>query len=248
MGPMDKEPGLRTSLRTAWGIGLSLLLLLLGSPSASGIPGPDPQPYAASGFQLIFKDLDTGEKVSSLRFERSDGWDFGDRAAYGCTWVEFFRARHEVFEIHFERVTGTGWLQINDKYGPEVEGGPSDPLCGDGLRGPTEVWDGTDHFPHGTQIDFYRRGEPLVTLNLNRVTECDPGYWVPGDEPGEAWLWWDDDGPTNDGHHELDCGGGPIEPVPVVRAIVKHVARGIGYCTRDHLGGDTCTEPTGAGP
>ena len=218
-------------------IGL-VIALIAGFPlPARGLPGEDadhPRRY----FDILVRHQDTGEQIGSERFRWGKGWDFGDRPqGYRCAWVEFFRAGIELFEIHFERAQG--WAKIIDRFGPESDA-TKDRLCGKGSEGPVR-FDGSDHFPHGTLMDFTRNGSPLVTLNLH-ADECASGYWTPGDEPGEAWLWWDEDGPTNDGHHELDCGGGPTEPVPVVRAYVKKAAPGIEYCSEDSLAGDRCTD------
>jgi hypothetical protein len=106
---------------------------------------------------------------------------------------------------------------------------------------PTKVrFDGSDHFPHGTALTVARAGTPIAKLRLHR-TMCARAYWTPGDEPGEAWLWWDQDGPTSDGHHMLDCGGGDHDPKPVARAIVSLVATDLSVCTKDSMDGDICS-------
>jgi hypothetical protein len=184
----------------------------------------------------------------STRFTFTDGWDFGDRIGYRCAWVEWFRGQNERFEVHYEMVTDYPVpAEINDLFGAEVGGDQAYlSLCGDGLPDNTVpvVWDDSDHFPHmihpGDGIAFSERGVPLldaqgtpVFLDLTH-DQCSKSYWVPGDEAGEAWLWWDKDGPTfshSPGEGELPCGGGPGEPVAVVRLSVRNADPDIGYCT-----------------
>lgn len=198
------------------------------------------------GFDIFFVEIDAGaeRKYDTVTFDETQGWDFGDRNGYNCAWAEFYQGTDERFEVHFERVpTYDPGIIVNDRYGDEAPDGPDiTALCGDGVvRDPTDPrWDRSDHFPHGTMITVYEDGTEIATLDLQR-DECAKGYWVAGDEPGEAWLWWDADGPTDNGHHELECGGGPNNPVAVLRATVQNVDDGLGYCVLDDLDGDLCT-------
>ncbi len=88
---------------------------------------------------------------------------------------------------------------------------------------------------------FYRDAQPIATLDYHDEM-CTNGYWTPGDEPGEAWLWWDVDGPQDMMPGMGDCNGGPAEPVAVVRAFVMHRAPGVGVCVEDALDGDMCVD------
>lgn len=226
---------------------------------ATAVPGPDTD----IGPAVEFFDINVNEILaaplphdlySSTRFLTADGWDFGDRHAYHCAWVEFFRDGAVLFEVHYELVADYPVpVEINDRNGWELADPEIAPLCGDGV-GPGEnsapLHDGSDHFPHGTALDFYLNDAQIATIDYGLVEPggCDRGYWTPGDEPGEAWLWWDEDGPLNDGHHDLDCGGGAGEPVAVVRAYVQHMTPGVGVCTEDSLDGDQCTGVTSPPP
>ena len=241
----------------------ALWLLSLTIP-ASGLPGLD-QANAPTSFTIVIESKNPAIGPSAHRvydrrpFTRSTpGWDFGDREGYACAFVEYFGAGGNLlFAINFERVktpeveANPYAVMLNDRGGMEVSdpqrsGGPrgpaapigSDDLCGSG-RGLSVPFDGTDHFPHGTMLEFTRNGNPLVDLHLHK-NHCAKGYWTPGDEAGEAWLWWDQDGPTNDGHGDLNCNGGPGEPRAVVRAWVERLAPSVAVCTEDTLDGDWC--------
>lgn len=210
-------------------------------------PGPEP---TAPDFDIfvdeVLKNGQLGQEYDRTHFDTALGWDFGDRAAYSCAWVEFFSAGAEQFEVHYELLPyqSPPVLEINDKNGAEVH--PDrliSPLCGDGIGPATSItFDGSDHFPHGTALIFFKDSQPLVTLDYYREP-CAKGYWTPGDEPGEAWLWWDQDGPQETMPGMADCTGGPGAPVPVVRAYVKNAVAGVTYCTEDDLDGDLCTLP-----
>ncbi len=222
----------------------------LDSPVRVLKPGPEPGSRDFDIFvDTVTKDGSPKTQYDITYFDTALGWDFGDRAAYSCAWVEFYSAGVEQFEVHYELTPyiAPPILEIEDHYGIEVH--PDSligPLCGDGIGPATSMpWDGTDHFPHGTQLDFFLDGQPLVTLDYHREM-CSRGYWTPGDEPGEAWLWWDQDGPQSMMPGMDDCTGGPGAPVPVMRAYVKNAGAGVTYCTRDELSGDWCnfTVPT----
>lgn len=126
--------------------------------------------------------------------------------------------------------------------------------CGLPAGGGAAAWDGSDHFPHHTHFHFFKNGAELLRPNVDPALgilplhreDCALGYWTPGDEAGEAWLWWDEDGPESNGHHALDCNGGGAEPIPLVRAFVTHMAVGMGVCTHDDLDGSRCSGVTPA--
>jgi uncharacterized protein (TIGR03437 family) len=207
-------------------------------------PGPDPD---VNSFDIFTRELPRigGTEYDRTHFDTALGWDWGVRAAYSCAYVEFIQGGQILFEVHYEMVAGYPTsIEINDNAGA---GEPVDGTvgsCGDGIGPEASIThDGTDHFPHGTTLEFSRDDQPLVTLDYNDDM-CAQGYWTPGDQAGEAWLWWDEDGPqdTMPGMH--DCGGGPGEPVSVVRAFVQNVAPGVTVCTTDMLSGDLCTGQT----
>lgn len=275
--PISPNPDRRRSLRSIGGAirlmrrllpAVGAVWLLSLTIPASGLPGFDHANVPRS-FTIVVESRNpeigpSAHKVyDMLDFTRSTpGWDFGDREAYRCAFVEYFGAGGNLlFAINFERirtpeiVANPYAVMLNDRGGmersdPQGSGrrsrgsrGPltpigSDDLCGSG-RGLSVPFDGTDHFPHGTMLEFTRNGNPLVDLHLHR-NHCAKGYWTPGDEPGEAWLWWDEDGPTNDGHGDLNCSGGPGEPRAVVRAWVERLAPSVAVCTEDSLDGDWC--------
>ncbi len=214
-------------------------------------PGPDPE---VGSFDLIIREA---VGPASVTFDRTHfdtsfptGWDWGLRQAYSCAYVEHFTDAALDFEVHYEVVRDyPGSIQIvDDANAREAVNGSLGP-CGDGLGPAASMdFDGTDHFPHGTAFAFYRGSEQIAGIDYHDDA-CARSYWTPGDEAGEAWLWWDADGPTNDGHMELDCGGGPGEPVPLVRAFVQHLVDGVDVCTEDTLDGDLCTAiPPVTGP
>jgi hypothetical protein len=232
---------------------LSLAAVVMSAQPAGGIPGPETNP--PTFFEINVNELLEAplphDMYSSTRFLTADGWDFGDRAAYSCAWVEFFEAGAELFEVHYEMVANYPIpIEINDRDGEEAPDPEIASLCGDGSgAGANITHDGSDHFPHGTSLDFFLGGVQVATIDygLKEPGDCDRGYWTPGDEPGESWLWWDEDGPQDlMPGHPLDCGGGPVEPVPVVRAYVQNMASGVGVCTRDEMDGDMCLGNTPA--
>lgn len=184
-----------------------------------------------------------------LRFPLTGtGWDFGDRVAYTCAWVEWFQGQNEKVEIAFHGVGDyPGFFQLNDKYGAEIPDGtimPDGRTLNDWCLDESGVtrradfrWDGSDHFPHmihpGDGIDIYQDGEIVQHLELS-TGACEKLYPVPGDEPGEVWLWWDEDGPTfshGPGDGDLGCNGGPVEPVAVMQIEPRFADPDIGYCT-----------------
>jgi hypothetical protein len=216
--------------------------------------GPDPD-WVPSEFSIVFSGQPPDEpleRFDMLSFVRATGWDFGDREGYECATLEYVENGAVTIEITFERVLVPGqdanYVEINDRYGVENSDpqAPPSPDLGDHCGLPAGVGqhhprlhDGSDHFPHHTMLHFMRGGVEFASLDLMR-DDCANGYWTPGDEAGEAWLWWDDDGPRNDGHHDLACGGGPEEPQAVLRAWVTKADEGITFCTMDSLAGDMC--------
>ncbi len=216
---------------------LAVCSLGLGiGPVALAGPGPDPD---VGSFEIFTSS--GGSDYDRTFFDVSQGWDWGLRHAYSCAYVEFFQGGQLLFEVHYELVPGyPQHIEINDTAaaGEPVNGslGP----CGDGLGpGASMPFDGSDHFPHGTMFTFYRDAQPVATLDYHDEM-CTRGYWTPGDEPGEAWLWWDEDGPQSMMPEMEDCNGGPGEPVAVVRAYVQNLGPGVGVCVEDALDGDMC--------
>lgn len=260
-------------------------LLLLASP-ALAVPsddttGPEPPVVDAHGvvknwfnIEITAANLPLGHQndpgvIKERRvehFEMIDGWDFGDRAAYSCAWVEYFQGTDEKFEVHFDAVSDyPNFVEINDRWGREANDG--DPIYTfPNLRAFCQATssaqytdvvnpktgavtkrffhDGTDHFPHmihdGDGIQFYQDGQPMLDPQGDPVfmplqqPSCSKLYYVPGDEPGEVWLWWDEDGPTfshGPGEGDLNCGGGPLEPVALIRVGVSQADPDVGWCT-----------------
>ena len=257
-GPKPKS----NRFTTALSVFASALILTTAATVVSALPGPDP---ASGPFEIIVsKPIDVNnvkgaeEIMDRLVLQRTDGWDGGDREGYSCAYVEFYDDGL-AFEVTFEQLLpefgGTDWVKINDKNAPDsndnVKGDPRGDYCG--AEQNMFPFDGSDHFPHlihaGDGLTFFRDGSEIARLDLAEGS-CDDSYWVPGDQPGEAWLWWDEDGPTGSHNHQendLACGGGPIEPVPVLRAYVNFAEPDIDYCTHG-AHGDTCTFETEPDP
>ena len=212
---------------------LACLLLLLPI-TAQADPGPDPPRYHRD-FEIFFRDIPTHEVLYRVPFAVSQGWDFGDRAGYSCAWAEHYTSGALDFVAAFDRVGDYSALEVNDRYGHESQN-----VCAPGGQDGHAPFDGVDHHPHGTTITVYRDGLEIAALDLEQG-RCDKGYWSPGDEPGEAWLWWDADGPTETMPGLADCSGGPGEPVPVLRAMVTVPGPGITVCTADRMDGDMCS-------
>jgi hypothetical protein len=221
----------------------------LGTDGSSSVVVGD---VAGNGyFQLMMVARDskvrsevTVAATDRTTFDFADGWDFGDRIAYSCAWVEFYQGQNEEFEIAYHAVGDyPGYLEINDKYGAETE--PDTTVFADGRtlqdvcleesgvrnRSDFRFDDRSGHFPHGTDLVFYRDGGEIARINYDLNT-CGHLYWVAGDEPGEAWLWWDEDGASDKNEHgDGLCDGGPMEPVALVQAEVRSADSDIGYCT-----------------
>lgn len=222
----------------------AFLVAQIPTTTARGIPGRElgSPPFSIS--TIGQPDINTRFEDKTA-FDTAAGWDFGDRSAYACAWAEFYRGTSELFEVHYELVAGyTFPLGLSDSDGAESADAEIESLCGDGIGpGPSIVWDGSDHFPHGTALRFFDAGKLVAEIDYER-DDCSKIYWTPGNEPGEAWLWWDPDGPENNGHHALNCGGLGAPPQPIVRAFTKHLAAKISVCTVDSLAGDICSRTT----
>jgi hypothetical protein len=186
-------------------------------------------------------------------FTRADGWDFGDREGYRCAFVERFDAQGNLlFKVEFEQnLDYPVPMSILDHGGMETgDGGvPHNPtdICGSVPGVNENRWLHTpateDHFPHHTHQHLFVNGveDPTALIDLHR-DDCSRGYWTPGDEPGEAILWWDEDFPehTHPGSDPLPCGGGGEEPEAVAHMLVIPVAANAGVCTHDELDGSRC--------
>ena len=210
--------------------------LLLAAPTLA-VRGPEP---GSPDFFLIFTNLDTRERLNVLSFDTATGWDFGDRAAYKCAWTEHFTNGNGLdFYVAFTRMAEAPYMQVNDKYGAEAANECVHPDTGEIVpRSEVNITlQGEDHLPHlvheGDGFTFFRNGQQFEYLDL-AVGQCADSYWVPGDEAGEAILWWDPDGPTSshqEGVNDLPCGGGPQEPFATIHAQVVPVASNLRFCT-----------------
>jgi hypothetical protein len=242
-------------LTTALSVLASALILTTAATVVSALPGPD----GVSGpFEIIIsKPIDVNDRngleeiMDRIVLQRTDGWDGGDREGYRCASVEFYDDGL-AFEVTFEQLRpefgGADWVKINDKNAPDSNDNLKGDLRGDycGSEENMFAFDESDHFPHlihaGDGLTFFRGGSQIARLDLTQGS-CEDAYWVPGDEPGEAWMWWDEDGPTGSHNHQendLGCGGGPIEPIPVLRAYVNLAEPDVEYCTHS-AHEDVCT-------
>ena len=222
----------------------AVVLLAAFVPASPGgaIPGPDPASEHPTFSIFTYRAKGERNRVwyGGAGFTRGNpGWDFGDRFRYSCAWAEYFDAGQLLFTVTIQAVEGSRTI-VNDKYGLEDESSETNPACPTATM--TAAFDGSDHFPHHTALTFSRAGQAFARLDLMR-RNCSRSYWTPGDEAGEAWLWWDRDGPTFDGHHHLDCYGGHGEPRPVARAFVTVFAADVVVCTEDSLDGARCSSP-----
>lgn len=193
-------------------------LIVAGIASqASALPGIDPG-NAPSRFQVFVRDLRDRVIYERLDFARSNGWDFGDRTAYSCAWVEYVSGGQIQFRIDFELVIGSeyraGTLELNDKNGIEEHPDGRTP-CGDGVGfGPNLRQDGSVFVPgSGATFSLTRNGSSLTTFTLPAVSAAnDESFWSPGNDAGEAYLW------------HVEAGE---EPAPILRATVTAVASGV---------------------
>ena len=225
------------------------LVLLMATVAVTG--GPENR-----GDFDIFVDEVQGlnREYDRTTYDTAQGWDFGDRAAYACAFVEHFTGGALDFEMHLELFDDyPAPIEINDRNGQESQEGTF--TCGDGIgKGTNLVYSEAeygDHFPHGTDLVFYRDvdGDGFVDDEFARIvyseTPCGQAYWTPGNEAGEAVLWWDEDGAADQLEHgDGLCGGGPGEAIAVAVTDIQDVAAGVGYCVLDSMDGDLCVGVT----
>jgi hypothetical protein len=224
-------------------------VLCLGIGAVQAIPGPDPRDeHSVFNIEITARD----HRVSArdiTRFRERIGWDFGDRAAYRCAWVEFFMSRKRLFVVRYKAVSDyTGdLLEINDRYGMERPDPAIDDRCWGGDNPSNFVHDGSDHFPHGTSLVFRDSATGREIGRVDYPNQCTHLYWTPGNQAGEAWLWWDEDGPEDKFEHgDGLCGGGSMEPIAVVQAKARNLASGIKACVMNAMEGDLCRSTSGA--
>lgn len=253
----------------------------MSAAPAYALYGPETQDPNHPIFELNFEETSTPvTQYDALHFDSRHGWDFEDRDGYECANVATYDANDNLeMLVEFEQskdylsAASGSTFRINDHWGQENEGPyanypPRD--CGNELHNDpnNSRWapSGEDHFPHynmmmaemnGDPVTIYRDGVVDATLTADLTaelvnTDCDRGYWTPGDEPGELVLWWDADFPEHamEGGDPLNCGGGGNEPVPVARMFFPFLASNMGVCISDMdaPGGQTCsgmTEPPG---
>jgi hypothetical protein len=201
--------------RVAVLLALTSLLVGLAAP-AQALPGIDP-PSAANRFEIFLRDLQAHEMFERLAFQRSDGWDFGDRTGYACAWVEYQTGGRIQFRIDFQLVVGSeyqaGSLQINDRNG--LEGRDGAVPCGSTSSRTNNLQaDGSAFVPNsGVTFTVASNGSVLTTYTLPAVSATsNESFWSPGNDPGEAYLWRAEPGET---------------PTPVLRATVTPVATGV---------------------
>ncbi|HEY7661442.1 MAG TPA: hypothetical protein VIC58_12690 [Actinomycetota bacterium] len=186
---------------------VAVLALAIATTPATGVPGPDPQ-NAPNDFQIFITGTHLGETemFEELNFSRANGWDFGDREAYRCAYVEYIVGGQIQFEISFERLAVPGhegnYIVINDKDGWESgEGGfpDSSDNCGMPPGAGPRSHDGSPMVPGGASFTVHKGGAPLVTYNLPATTAVNAeSFWSVGDEPGEAYLWYVEEGEADD--------------------------------------------------
>jgi len=231
-------------------------LLTLAVGTAQAIPGPDPADGEPS-FQIFISassDPNTAPPEADAdrtTFSETGGWDFGDRTAYSCAYVEFFESNSKLFEITYKAVSDYhGFLQINDKFGQQTVDDPdAKATCWGDDDAQTFVHDGSDHFPHSTSLVFHDMATGAEIARIDYPNECTNLYWTPGDDAGEAWLWWDEDRPEDKlDHGDGLCGGGPAEPIALVQAKVRHLSLSTQACTTDAMDGDMCLVGTERAP
>jgi hypothetical protein len=197
---------------------LALVIVVLAFPfvaaPVAGLPGPDPAD-SPNRFEIFLREIeDDRETYESLVFSSSKGWDFGDRAAYSCAWVEYVSGGKVQFRVDFELVIGPdyrpGSLEVNDRNGVE-EKPDGQTRCGDGDGpGANLRHDGSPFVEGGARFDVFKRHRKLTSFRLPAVSDVnDESFWSVGDQHREAYLWYGEEGE---------------DPVPVLRAFVKPVA------------------------
>lgn len=255
-----RRPGNPRPSRIVRAAAAAVLTMIAATQPATALPGPDPADAPAE-FSIDLEEQNTGTVYDRLFFTRTAGWDFGDREAYRCAFVERFDAQGNLlFKIEIEQnLDYPVPSRINDHDGLETgEGGvpplPND-ICGSSPGVNDNRWlhnpPTEDHFPHHTHQHLFVDGVEDTTayLDLHR-DDCARGYWTPGDQAGEAILWWDEDGPqhTHPDGPPLPCGGGNQEPLAVARMLVIPVAANAGVCTHDEIDGSRCAGLTAPQP
>lgn len=186
---------------------LAILALVVTGP-VGALPGPDPND-APPEFTIVILGAHEGETevFDELQFARANGWDFGDREGYRCAFVEYVADGIVQFELVFERLEVPGhdanYIMINDRNGMESgEGGappaPAD-LCGMPAGAGPRTHDGTALTSGGANFTVYKDNVPYVTYPLPAVApNNDESFWTVGDEAGEGYLWYIEEGEAND--------------------------------------------------
>jgi hypothetical protein len=230
------------------------LICLLTLHMGTALAAPGPEPIGDPGWFSLDIRIIGKEPKDVTRFEEVGGWDFGDRSAYGCAWVEFFDPLpgggdgEKLFEVQYHAVSdySQGTIKINDSNGVEASDETIHDQCWADDDPRTFVHDGSDHFPHSTSLVFHDLSTGSEIARIDYPNQCTKMYWTPGIQAGEAWLWWDEDGPEDKlDHGDGLCGGGPAEPVALVQAKVRDLTLGIEACTTDAMDGDMCRTGTG---
>ncbi|MCI0545220.1 MAG: hypothetical protein L0Z49_12390 [Actinobacteria bacterium] len=250
----------------------SVVVLILGvvgirTQQAKAERGPDPD---VGDFAFIVREaIGPGSRTYDrieVDVEHPFGPDWGGRASYRCGMYEFLDGDTTLFEVDtelftYQQVTGISVQIIDDANAQEpVQLGG----CGSSdAKAANLVWDEAthgDHFPHadatgagdiavyqdfdhdGFFVEFHRIDYSSPAADTDGI--CGPSYWTPGNGPGEALLWWDEDGPSSpDGHSSLNCdpATGPGEPVAVARTTVELFHPDLIVCTLDPINGDVCS-------
>ncbi len=208
--------------RAPWLVVPALVALVALAQPVAAIPGPDPAdaPPAFTIYVVGNSDGET-EALEALDFARADNWDFGDREAYRCAYVEYIVGGQVLFKLELERLAVPGqadnYVALNDEGGMESgEGGnPPSPgdLCGMPAGAGPLQFDGSAFVSGGATFTVTRDGSPLATYSLPAVSPTNPeSFWSPGNDPGEAYLWYIAPGEAND---------------PVLRFTVVPMASGV---------------------
>lgn len=220
---------------------LAILALVVSGP-VGALPGPDPDD-APPEFSIVIIGTHEGEAevFDELHFTRAAGWDFGDREGYRCAFVEYVADGIVQFELVFERLEvpthDENYIIINDRHGNESgEGGappaPSD-LCGMPAGGGPRTHDGTPLVSGGANFTVYKDNVPYVTYSLPAVAPInDESFWSVGDEAGEAYLWYIEEGEVNDAVVRFTIR--PVGPGISLAPIVNHDS-GVTLELRGHL-------------
>ena len=206
--PSDRNHPRRATLRSLLvPFGLALALVAPAQP-VSAIPGPDPA-SADTEFSIVITGSFDGETevFDELRFSRTDNWDFGDREAYRCAFVEYIVDGIVQFKLEFERLQvpdhDENYIVINDRHGMETgEGGvppaPSDD-CGLPAGAGARTWDGAPLVEGGANFTVFKDGAPYMNYSLpSTAPDNDETFWSVGNDPGEAYMWYIEEGEADD--------------------------------------------------